>query len=252
MEKPRFKLSACTGQHIGDRLEQQDRVGIFTCRRLADSALFVVADGVGGKSGGAMAAQQVMRTAESVFADFVPDTESIDELFNTIVNESHTVIKLSGLSSEQEPHSTIVTLLLQPERADWIHVGDSRLYHFFNGQLLERTTDHSYVEQLITSGKISAQAAHTHQFANILTHALGTQKPPLITRSTAIAPAVGECFLLCSDGLWHYFDDDELGMILKVLAPHQAADHLLRLARSRAQGQGDNCSLAIVKLDSML
>ena len=72
----RLRITACTGQHIGDRAEQQDRVGIFTSRRLPDAALFIVADGMGGKTGGAMAAQQVLSTAQNLFADIRSATRS--------------------------------------------------------------------------------------------------------------------------------------------------------------------------------
>src|ERR1700712_5451618 len=148
-----LRVSAVTAQHIGDRAEQQDRVGIFTSRRLPDSALFVVADGMGGKTGGAMAAQQVMSTAKNLFAEYSLG-DSIESLLTEIVREAHLVIKLSALSTEKEPHSTLAALVVQPHRADWAHVGDSRIYRFNDGRLLGRTTDHSYVEQLVTEGKL--------------------------------------------------------------------------------------------------
>jgi serine/threonine protein phosphatase PrpC len=245
----RFKLAACTAQHIGDRGEQQDRVGIFQSRRMPGSALFVVADGMGGKTGGAMAAQQVMTTAKSLFEEFSPVNESVDTLLRQIVLEAHTVIKLSALSSEKEPHSTIVALLLQPERADWAHVGDSRLYRYYESELLERTVDHSYVEQLIAEGKIRPDEAQSHRLSNLLTSALGTAKQPQISFGSADTISVGECYLLCSDGLWHYFTEAEIGSMLYAEAPRLASERLIQLTRERARGAGDNCTLAIVKLE---
>ncbi len=246
---PPFKIAACTAQHIGDRNEQQDRVGIFQSRRMPGSALFVVADGMGGKTGGAMAAQQVMTTAKSLFEEFSPVNESVDTLLRQIVLEAHTVIKLSALSSEKEPHSTIVALLLQPDRADWAHVGDSRLYRFHDGELVERTIDHSYVEQLIAEGKIKPEEASSHRLSNLLTSALGTAKLPAVSFGGADTLAVGECYLLCSDGLWHYFSDAELGKMLYAEAPRLASERMIQVTRERARGAGDNCTLAIVRLD---
>ncbi len=245
----KFKLAACTAQHIGDRGEQQDRVGIFQSRRMPGSALFVVADGMGGKTGGAMAAQQVMTTAKSLFEEFSPVNESVDTLLRQIVLEAHTVIKLSALSSEKEPHSTIVALLLQPDRADWAHVGDSRLYRYHEAELLERTIDHSYVEQLIAEGKIRPEEAQSHRLSNLLTSALGTAKQPQISFGSADTISVGECYLLCSDGLWHYFTEAEIGSILHAEPPRVASERLIQLTRERARGAGDNCTLAIVRLD---
>ena len=61
---------------------------------------------------------------------------------------------------------------------------------------------------------------------------------------------VGDAFILCSDGLWAYFEDHELGSLLHSLPPREASEHLVRIARERAQGRGDNLSLAIVKLEA--
>ncbi|MGI9026786.1 MAG: PP2C family protein-serine/threonine phosphatase [Burkholderiaceae bacterium] len=244
----RLRISACTGQHIGDRTEQQDRVDIFTSRRLPDSALFVVADGMGGKTGGAMAARQVMSTAKNLFAEYSIG-DSIHSLLTEIVNEAHLVIRLSALSNEKEPHSTIAAMVVQPDRADWAHVGDSRIYRFRGGKLLGRTADHSYVEQLVTQGKLDPHAAHAHRLSNLLTHALGTSKQPSIDFGNVDSLSSGDTFLICSDGLWHYFTDAELAVVMATYPPRKASERLIDLARERAEGGGDNCSLAIVRLE---
>ncbi len=243
-----LRITACTGQHIGDRAEQQDRVGIFTSRRLPDSALFVVADGMGGKTGGAMAAQQVMSTAKNLFAEYSVG-ESIEALLTEIVREAHLVIRLSALSTEKEPHSTIAALIVQPHRADWAHVGDSRLYRFNAGKLAGRTTDHSYVEQLVNEGKLDRKGASSHRLSNLLTHALGTSKQPSIDFDSIDALAAGDTFMLCSDGLWHYFTDQELALVLDGFPPRQASERLIQIARERAGGGGDNCTVAIVRME---
>ena len=249
MTPPRFKLVACTAQHIGDRMEQQDRVGIFTSRRLPGAALFVIADGMGGKTGGAMAAQQVMTTAKGLFEEYSPSVESVKALLTQVVYEAHTIIKLSALSSEKEPHSTLVALVLQPERADWAHVGDSRLYRFNAAELMERTVDHSYVEQLISEKKIRPEEAQSHRLSNLLTSALGTARLPDIAFGSAEDINPGEIYLMCSDGLWHYFSDAELGVILSTATPRAASERLIQLTRERARGTGDNCTLSIARLD---
>ncbi len=244
---PPLRISACTGQHIGDRLEQQDRVGIFTSRRLPDAALFVLADGMGGKTGGAMAAQQVMSTAKNLFAEYSVG-DSIQSLLTEIVNEAHLVIRLSALSTEKEPHSTLAALVVQPHRADWAHVGDSRIYRFSHGKLAGRTTDHSYVEQLVSEGKLDRRGANSHRLSNLLTHALGTNKQPSIDFGHCESLSAGDTFLLCSDGLWHYFTDNELAVVLTTYPVRRASERLIQIARERADGGGDNCTLAIVRM----
>jgi serine/threonine protein phosphatase PrpC len=245
-----LRIAACTGQHIGDRAEQQDRVGIFTSRRLPEAALFIVADGMGGKTGGAMAAQQVMSTAKNLFAEYSLG-DSIHSLLTEIVNEAHLVIRLSAISTEKEPHSTLAALVVQPHRADWAHVGDSRIYRFANGKLVGRTTDHSYVEQLVAEGKLDRRGASSHRLSNLLTHALGTNKQPSIDFGSADSLAVGDTFLLCSDGLWHYYTDHELAVIMTSYPPRKASERLIQIARDRADGSGDNCTLAIVRMEPL-
>ncbi len=245
-----LRITACTGQHIGDRVEQQDRVGIFTSRRLPGSALFILADGMGGKTGGAMAAQQVMSTAKNLFAEYSLG-DSIQSLLTEIVNEAHLVIRLSALSTEKEPHSTLAALVVQPHRADWAHVGDSRIYRFNDGRMLGRTIDHSYVEQLVNEGKLDRKGASSHRLSNLLTHALGTNKQPSIDFGSVSTLSSGDTFFLCSDGLWHYFTDDELATVLSDHPPRKASERLIHIARERADGGGDNCTLAIVRMEPL-
>ena len=97
-----------------------------------------------------LAAEQVRRSAQQLFEEFGSD-DDVATIIEKIVRESHTVIQLSGISAEKEPHSTVVILIITPAgRAVWGHVGDSRLYRFAGASLTKRTIDHSYVEKLIS------------------------------------------------------------------------------------------------------
>ena len=243
-----IRIEAGTGQHIGDRSEQQDRLTIIPSKKEPGVILAVVADGMGGHTGGAMAAQQVISTAQQIFENFSTKDDDPRRLLTSVVNESHLIITLSSYTSEQEPHSTIVAMLLQKERADWAHVGDSRLYHFRGQPLVQRTTDHSYVEQLFREGKITADQLETHPNKNILVHCLGSTNAPLIDFGGTDKLEPDDTFLMCSDGLWAYFSDIELGAILAACPPRTASEQLITLARDRGAGRGDNCSLAIIKL----
>ncbi|MFZ6846502.1 PP2C family protein-serine/threonine phosphatase [Undibacterium sp. RuTC16W] len=244
-----YKIEAGTGQHIGDRKEQQDRAALFAAPHAPGYMMAVVADGMGGKSGGALAAEQVVRTAKLLFDDFYP-TGDVKKLLEHIVNEAHTVIKLSGVSAEKEPHSTFVALVITPNKeAIWAYAGDSRLYRFSGPNFAERTKDHSYVERLVDEGKITAEEAKTHRMSNILVNVLGSSTtPPYITYGQRSELKVGDSFLICSDGLWHYFTDAELSAAVAANSPRQASELLIRKARERAEGHGDNCTFAIVKL----
>ena len=242
-----IRIDACIAQHQGDRLEQQDRVAFFPHPRGA-AALAVVADGMGGHAGGALAAQQVLHTASNNFERFSARSESPQSLLGTSFNEAHLLIKASRFMNEKDPHSTAVMLLVESGRANWAHCGDSRLYRFRGDQPVFRSTDHSYVEHLVAKGKITLEQALVHPNRNILMTSLGGNEAPIITFGEARELLAGDSFLLCSDGLWNYFDDVELAGVIAGASARQASELLIGRARARGLGEGDNISLVIVKL----
>ena len=243
-----LSVETCVARHTGDRTEQQDRVGIFGHASLPGMLMAVVADGMGGHTGGAMAAEQVLLKAKQNFEMFAPREESAEKLLRGILTESHLVIKLTRFTSEQDPHSTAVVLMLQPGRVDWVHCGDSRLYHFREGRLIKRTVDHSLVEELSRKGMISAAAALSHPQRNVLVSCLGAEREPRIEYATQAGLVAGDTFLLCSDGLWGDLGEDEIAEHLANRTAREAAQALISLARSRSDGYGDNISVAIVRL----
>lgn len=241
-------IDACAAQHQGDRKEQQDRVAIFPHARRRGVALAVVADGMGGHTGGALAAEQVVHTARNNLEHFSPADESPLCLLENSMREAHTMIKASRFMNEKDPHSTAVMLLLLPDRITWAHCGDSRLYHFRGDKLMHRTVDHSYVEHLIALGKITPEQALTHPNRNVLLTSLGGQEEPKFDFSETDDLQAGDSFVLCSDGLWAYFDDSEMANLVSANSARNACEMMIELARRRACGAGDNVSLAIVKL----
>lgn len=242
-----FRINASTGMHKGDRQYQQDQVLLTGHARVAGCLLGVVADGMGGRSGGRKASDQVMLTARQLFERYDPATDDAAALLRTIAAQAHLVIKLTAIAAEQEPHSTIAAFIINPGGScHWLHVGDSRIYHFHRGRLVRRTLDHSYVQTLVERGEISEQQANSHPDSNILLGCLGTEaEPPVATHCIAhLQP--GDVVMACTDGVWHYFNDEELGAMLSALSPREAAEILVEKARSRARGGGDNLSLAVV------
>lgn len=243
-----FAIDTCAAMHIGDRHDQQDRVAIVPHPTRSDCLLAVLADGMGGHTGGAIAAQQVILKAKQNFASYQPSSESIQDFLHSVIDEAHVVIKLTRFTSEADPHSTAVVMLLRPGHADWAHCGDSRLYHFRRGRMVSRTPDHSLVGELVRTNRITEEMAQYHPQRNLLLSCLGAEKDPRIDFGGAPVLEPGDCFLLCSDGLWGLVGDEELGRTLHELDARGAARALIDLARSRGEGGGDNISLAIVKI----
>ena len=164
------------------------------------------------------------------------------------IQEAHTMIKAMRMVNEKDPHSTAVMLLLQPGKVSWAHCGDSRLYRFRGDKPFFRTTDHSYVEHLISEGKITPEQALVHPNRNILLTSMGGGEPPKIAYGEAEDLQGGDSFLLCSEGLWGYFSDAELAGVVAAFPAREAASTLISRARDRANGEGDNVSVAILRL----
>jgi len=238
--------------HRGDRAYQQDQVEIIGHPRVAGCAMAVLADGMGGKSGGRKAADQVILTAQQLFDRFAPIKDSAPELLKQLVLDAHLMIKLTAITAEEEPHSTCAAFVVSPNReCDAIHAGDSRIYHCRGGEMRSRTQDHSLVQRLVEEGQITEEEANTHPQSNLLTGCLGTHQEPPLSLTHIDRLEVNDSLLACSDGLWHYFTPKELGAIVNTLPPREAAEMLVNKARQRARGSGDNLSLALIRLEPL-
>ncbi|PIG09221.1 PP2C family serine/threonine-protein phosphatase [Comamonas sp. 26] len=244
-----YRIQAATGIHRGDREYQQDQVLLMSHPYAKGCILGIVADGMGGRSGGRKASDQVMLTARQLFERFEPAKEDCMRMLRTIVQDAHTVIRLTAIASEQEPHSTLAAFVVLPDGVcHFIHSGDSRLYHFRGDRLLHRSLDHSYVQALVDRGDITEEEANNHPQSNILLGCLGAESPPPMVHHLLETMQPGDTLMACSDGVWHYFTTQELATVLDGLSPREASEFLIEKARQRAAGGGDNLSLAILKL----
>jgi serine/threonine protein phosphatase PrpC len=250
--KKGYRLTASTGIHKGDREYQQDQVAVFKHPRMNGCLMAVVADGMGGRSGGRKASDQVLMTAKQLFDRYAPEKDDAAALLKQLVQEAHIVIKLIAISSEQEPHSTVAAFVINPGGdCHWIHAGDSRVYHYHGDNLVKRTLDHSYVQTLVSRGEITEEEANVHPQSNILMGCIGTENDPPMDVHFIPQLKPGDCLMACSDGVWHYFSTEELGSVLSNLPAREAAEFLIEKARGRANGGGDNLSVVIVKLEPL-
>ena len=247
-----YRLTASTGIHKGDRDYQQDRVTLLNHPRANGCVLAIVADGMGGRSGGRKASDQVIMTAKQLFERHSPEIDDAAAMLMQIAREAHVVIRLTAISAEEEPHSTFAAFLISPSgECHWAHAGDSRVYHYQGDTFVRRTTDHSYVQLLVKRGEITEEQANVHPQSNILMGCLGTESDPPVDIHSIARLRAGDSLLACSDGVWHYFTDDEIGSVLAKLSAREATEFLIDKARSRAMGGGDNLSLVIVKLEPL-
>lgn len=247
-----YRITASTGTHKGDRDYQQDQVTLLNHPRFPGCMLGIVADGMGGRSGGRKASDQVILTAKQLFERYSPTTDDAPSMLKQVMEEAHIVIKLTAISTEQEPHSTMAAFLINPGGdCHWAHTGDSRIYHYQGSKLIHRTVDHSYVQTLVDKGEITEEEANVHPQSNILMSCLGTDEAPPFAQHFIPQLRPDDVLIACSDGIWHYFSASEIGSAVSMLSPREATEFLIKKARSRARGAGDNLSLVIVKLEPL-
>jgi serine/threonine protein phosphatase PrpC len=246
-----YKIEAGTAQHIGNRPQQNDRAALFTTTKAPGYVLAVLADGV---SGGAVGADQLLHTAKQLFDEYraadVANLPRIQELLREIAHDTHRILAMNPLGGAGEAQTTMALLMLTPQRqAVWAVVGDSRLYRFSNKEFVARSNDADYIAHLMLHDGLPEEAARKHRSSKLLANTLGNkEKEPFVTVGMQEALKAGDSFMLCSDGLWSYFTDAELAAVVSRKSPREASEMLINKARERAQGKGDNCSMAIVKL----
>lgn len=233
-----------TASNIGGRDEQQDRVDIIASPD-GDGYLLVVADGMGGYHGGALAAQAVIDSAKRFF-ETARVADPLDSL-GKLCAQSHQAIADVDAQGSQPPGSTCVLLYLSADDAYWAHVGDSRLYHFRNGKLLTRTLDHSMVQLLVSRGEMSEAEMANSPLQNQLYMRLGGKQQPNPEFGAAEVQQ-GDLFMLCSDGFWESVDPEEVGSVISKNDLEAAGERLVQLARVRGGNDGDNITVAMAQL----
>jgi len=229
---------------IGGRDEQQDRVELIASQS-GDDYLIVVADGMGGYHGGALAAQAVVDSAKRFFVT-ASTTDPLASL-GKLCTQAHQAVVNVGEQGSQLPGSTCVLLYLSADEACWAHVGDSRLYHFRNGKILTRTLDHSMVQLLVSQGKMTEAEMATSPLQNQLTMRLGGEQQPNPELGAAEVQK-GDIFMLCSDGFWESVDPEEAVAIASENDLEAAAERLVQLAKERGGNGGDNITVALTQL----
>jgi serine/threonine protein phosphatase PrpC len=229
---------------IGGRKEQQDCLDRLSLNG-SDAHLLIVADGMGGHRDGALAARTVVETAKQrLNGDKPADPRAF---LKTLCLESHHAINELGDNEERSPGSTCILLYVNGPEAYWAHVGDSRLYHFRNGELLNRTQDHSVAQLMVKQGRLKETDVAGNALQNQLYMRLGGDKTPQPEFGASEIEA-NDIFMLCSDGFWAYIPPEEAVSILENLSPDEdGAAHLVALARERGGSSGDNISLALTR-----
>ena len=225
-------------------------------RRSADQLCAVLADGAGGHGGGDIASRLAVREVVTLLAQ--SPTSTSGELAQRVraVNQAMISARQPG-TSRQDMHSTVVCLVIDIEdgHAHWVHAGDSRLYWFRGGQLLQRTRDHSVVQSLVDAGMLTPERLADHPQRSELRSALGVAPEVLEVAAADGQQTVqpGDAFLLCTDGLWEYVSDVAMAAMLLEAGDARAWLNALAGAVSgaaRRKSNHDNYTALVVWADA--
>lgn len=207
--------------------------------------VFLVADGMGAHAAGELASKMA--------ADFIPLTyqklmqQAPPEALRRAVESANEQIHKRGQESEdfRGMGTTCSALVLLPQGAVVGHAGDSRVYRLRGIELEQLTFDHSLVWEMREAGQASGiDPALVPK--NIITRSLGPNPSVQVDLEGPFPLAVGDAFLLCSDGLSGQVADDEIGAVLMTLPPAEAVQTLVDLANLR--GGPDNITVIVVRI----
>ncbi|OGT20536.1 MAG: hypothetical protein A2V90_02320 [Gammaproteobacteria bacterium RBG_16_57_12] len=211
----------------------------------------IVADGMGGSSGGQLASQTLVDTIARIFNEQPRPINDPEAFLGYAIMQAHEAVIRKGLKHNPplNPGTTCVVCLLQNGHAWWAHVGDSRLYLFRYGERVFRTKDHSYVEYLLKSGEISKQEAINHPKRNQITRCVGNTIRPLeITYGSEMELLSGDVLLLCTDGLWSGMPDKQIGKMLLADTLDNALSDMASQAEQNSPSSCDNITAVAVRL----
>ena len=234
---------------VGDRDDNQDRAAVAADER---AALLLAIDGMGGHAYGARAAEISRQILLDAFAaERHPLFDPLGFLHLTL-GRAHTAVVEAGrqLPVEQRPRATCAVCLVQDGSAYWAHLGDARVYHIRDGAVLQRTRDHTHVEQLLRDGQIREEDVQGHPMRNYVDCCIGGEpSQPEMSLSLRQALRPGDVVLTCSDGIWANLRDADIAGFFKPggapLAEALAA--LVDRAVAASGGHSDNATAAALR-----
>lgn len=233
----------------GARSYQEDSAEV---RAAADALTAVLADGMGGHAGGALAsglACKFFLHAYATSSGEVPArlAEALDLANAAIAHETAENPALNGMGC------TLIGVAFGPEGVQWVSVGDSPLFLVRKGEIVVLNEDHSLapeIDKLAASGKISWAAARSDPRRHFLRSALTGTEIELIDRShRALALQPGDVVILASDGIHTISQSDIASVVATAKTPGAVADALLAAVAAKADAHQDNTTVVVVIVD---
>lgn len=203
----------------------------------------IVADGLGGQGNGDVASRTAVDCVAEMFRRNPSASPEVIESYFIAANDA--VCAING--GRANTMTTMVALFWTPQGAAYAHVGDSRLYHFVDGRIVERTLDHSVPQVAVALGEITPDEIRNHPDRNRVLRAIGSA-PQIKTEIHPIRMQPGfHAFLICSDGFWEYVLEDEMEVDLaKSSTTEQWLERIRQRRDARAPKDADNHSIILI------
>jgi protein phosphatase len=218
----------------------------------AGSYLFVVADGMGGHAGGDVASAIAIRRISEVDQRYTSAHDAAFALQSSLIAANSLLAETVFEHNELTGMGTTVSGLIRVDnQVAMAHIGDSRVYRFRGGKLEQISTDHTFVQRLVDSGRITPEEAAVHPRRSVLMRVLGDvdAAPEIDTEVFETAP--GDRWMICSDGLSSYVSDDKMEHVLATIPVAQdAAERLIK--ESLDQGAPDNVTVVLLDIDATI
>lgn len=219
------------------------------------TGLFVLADGLGGHSGGEVASKLVVDTITTFFKRLPKETKesNIAKTIRNAAQEAHeNIVKESAASTMFRGMGTTLALaLIRGLNLHIANVGDSRVYLYRNRSLRLVSSDHSVVGELMKQGEITKDEARSHPQRNLVTQVIGIN-PFTECYQKKLALSGKDIIMLCSDGLWDMVPDEEIEEIISrnEKEPKNLCNDLINTAKGA--GGKDNITVIVIKIKSNL
>jgi serine/threonine protein phosphatase PrpC len=221
-----------------------------------DLGLYAVADGMGGHLGGERASRMAVEILEreidevhkaGLLAPRAQETpaggqQAVSALLRRAVVAADRHIYEAALANPELSGmgTTLTALLFANGYVHLGHVGDSRAYLYRDGRARQLTEDHSWIQEQVRAGLISAEEAKESRFRNIITRSVGFE-PSVEPDLAGLAVQAGDCFILCSDGLSNYVTLEELAQVLTGHFYRDVAKVFVDLANERGGDDNVTC-----------
>ena len=214
-----------------------------------DGWLYIIADGVGGAELGEVASEYATERTVFHYLNNRQEPDFGQRLAGAMVAANDDLLELIiERATGKRMATTMVAAVIHNSTAVLANVGDSRGYHWRNGEMRQVTKDQSLVARLVEEGVITEEEALNHPRRNVILQSLGTEDPLEIDLfNVELGPS--ESLIMCTDGLTRHLTDQEISSIVGDLDPESATEKMIQLANKR--GGEDNISVAILQRGEM-